>query len=304
MKLTSIITVNYNQPVVTMELLHSIAENCKDLAVEVILVDNNPQKNYTTEFHNCFPGLIYIKSDSNLGFAGANNLGFSIAKGQFVLLLNNDTEITEGLIPQLINEMENNNDIGLLSPLIKFFDDKDIIQYAGFTPMNYITARNKGIGFLKKDIGQFSRISEETGFCHGAAVMCRYNDLMKAGFMDESYFLYYEELDWCEKFKSIGKKIWFTGKAVVYHKESITVGKESPMKTYFMTRNRILYIRRNATFAGSLLFCIYYSFVGLPKQIAGYLIKGKYELVKQTVRGLYWNITHSRKSKNLGYEIV
>src|SRR5690606_7256217 len=113
--------------------------------------------------------------------------------------------------------------------------------------MNYLTGRNKTIGQFDIDKGQYDNLSYEIGFCHGAAMMCRNKDLEKVGLMDENYFLYYEELDWCEKFKRNGKKIWFTGKAKVYHKESISVGKESILKTYFLIRNRILFIRKNTS---------------------------------------------------------
>lgn len=231
MSLISIITVNYNQPEVTVAFLQSIRRHAGDLPVEVILVDNAPQGSYESQFTDVYPELIYILSEQNTGFAGGNNMGIRHSGGDYLLLLNNDTEITEGFLTALLDEMDANPQIGLLSPLIKYFDEKDRIQYAGFTPMNYYTARNNGIGNYEIDRGQYHK-SYETGFCHGAAMLCRRKDLEAAGLMETLYFLYYEELDWCEKFKRIGKKIWFTGKAVIYHKESVSVGKMSPLKIF------------------------------------------------------------------------
>lgn len=303
MALVSIITVNYNQPQPTIEFLRSVSQFAGNDNIEVILVDNASKENFEQAFRKVYPSLIYIQSDKNLGYAGGNNVGIAAAKGDYLLLLNNDTEITAGFISALINEFEQHADIGLLSPLIIYFDDKKTIQYAGFTEMDYITARNSGIGNGEINNGQYDNDSRQTGFCHGAAVMCRRSDLQKAGLMDESYFLYYEELDWCEKFKNTGKKIWFTGKAKIYHKESMSVGKESIVKTYFMTRNRMLFIRKNTGLMNTLLFSLYYFFIVIPKQIFVYLRNGKFDLVKYTMKGLTWNLTHSKKSSSLGFKV-
>ncbi len=178
-----------------------------------------------------------------------------------------------------------------------------MIQYAGYTSLNYLTARNAQIGQFEKNIGQYDGLSYETGFCHGAAVMCKREDLMKAGLMDESYFLYYEELDWCEKFKRIGKTINFTGKTYIYHKESISVGKESIIKTYFMTRNRMLFIRRNTGIFNSFLFSIYYTLIACPKMILLYLKNSRTDLAKYALKGLFWNFSHSKNSKELGFKL-
>ncbi|MBB6269811.1 hypothetical protein HDF26_000238 [Pedobacter cryoconitis] len=303
MRLTSIITVNFNQPLVTIAFLESVRGTTKPDEVEIILVDNGSNEDYQQEFENTYPGLIYIRSEKNLGFAGGNNLGIHAAKGDFLLLLNNDTEITPNLIDVLSTELENDKEIGLISPLILYYDQPEIIQYAGFTEMNYITCRNRGIGSMDTNKGQYDKISRETGFCHGAAMMCRREDLLSVGLMEEQFFLYYEELDWCEKFKRAGKKIWFTGHTQIFHKESMSVGKESIIKTYFMTRNRMLYIRRNTNWFNTLIFSFYYIGIACPKQIILYLKKGRKDLVKWVFSGINWNLTHSKNSKELGFKI-
>lgn len=303
MKLTSIITVNFNQPQVTIAFLESVKVNTKQEEVEVILVDNGSREDCHQEFKNVYPGLIYIRSEKNLGFAGGNNLGIRVAQGEFLLLLNNDTEITPNLVTELSTALKNDQNIGLISPLLLYYDQPEIIQYAGFTEMNYITCRNRGIGSMDINQGQYDAVSRETGFCHGAAMMCRREDLLQIGLMEEQFFLYYEELDWCEKFKRAGKKIWFTGRTQVFHKESMSVGKESIIKTYFMTRNRMLYIRRNTNWFNALIFSLYYIGIACPKQIILYLKKGRKDLIKWVFRGISWNLTHSKNSKDLGFKI-
>src|SRR5690606_11447711 len=147
-------------------------ENQSTQNVEVILVDNGCDQNDEEIFKKTYPELIFIRSEKNLGFAGANNLGIQRARGEYILFLNNDTEITAGLISVLVTEMDNNPAIGLLSPLLLYHEKPNIIQYAGFSKMNYLTARNKTIGKMDFDNGQYNQVSQETGFCHGAAMMC------------------------------------------------------------------------------------------------------------------------------------
>lgn len=303
MTLTSIISVNFNQPAVTLSFLQSIRTNAAHEHVEVILVDNGSREDHGVSFENAYPGLIYIRSDENLGFAGGNNLGIKVAKGDYLLLLNNDTEITSNLISELTLELENNPDIGMISPLILYYDAPDTIQYAGFTVMNYQTGRNNGIGNMEINQGQYDQESRETGYCHGAAMMCRKKDVAIIGMMDELFFLYYEELDWCEKFKRAGKKIWFTGKTHILHKESISVGKESNIKTYFMTRNRMLFIRRNTGVLNSFFFSLFFIFFACSKQIVIYLKKGRTDLIKWVFKGIWWNLSHGKNSTDLGFKI-
>ncbi|SDD08374.1 glycosyltransferase family 2 protein [Pedobacter soli] len=303
MPLTSIITVNFHQTAVTIALLESIGKSYHAADVEVILVDNGAGQDQADVFKPYFENLQYIRSPENLGFAGGNNLGIKQAKGDYILLLNNDTEIPAGCLETMQAELDDNKKIGLLSPLLLYFDQKDLVQYAGFTPLNYITGRNEIIGAFEQDRSQFNE-SYATGFCHGAAVMCRRADLSKAGLMDENYFLYYEELDWCEKFKRIGQEIWFTGKTRVYHKESVSVGKGSPLKVYFNTRNRMLFIRKNTGFITTLLFSLYFTLIACPKAIFGYLLQKQNNLAKAVLKGLWWNFTHAKDSKNLGWAIT
>jgi hypothetical protein len=302
MDFISVVSVNFNQPEATKAFLLSLKNYCS-LKLEIIIVDNASDINSENEFKEIIPELLFIRSKTNIGFAGGNNLGIAQAKGDYILLLNNDTEIVKGSIETLVNELKSDNNIGLLSPLILYHDDQSIIQYAGFTPLNYLTARNKQLGLYKKNTGQYNELSYQTGFCHGAAVICRKTDLIKAGLMDESYFLYYEELDWCEKFKRIGKTINFTGKTHIYHKESISVGKDSPIKIYFMTRNRMLFIRKNTGLFNTILFSLYYTFIACPKLMLTLAKNGNLNKVKYVLKGLLWNFTHSKNSTKLGFKI-
>lgn len=301
MSLVTIISVNYNQPQVTIEFLDSVSESITAHEIEMILVDNGSIEDEGVLFKEHYSDLKYIRSEQNLGFAGGNNLGILQATGDFILFVNNDTELTPYMIDMLIDEFESNPEIGLLSPLILYYHDKDLVQYAGFSEMNYLTARNKGIGNNEKDQNQYNA-SYETGFIHGAAMMCRRRDLEQVGLMEENYFLYYEELDWCEKFRKAGKKIWFTGRAKIYHKESISVGKESTLKSYFMHRNRMLFVRKNTGPFNTLIFSLYYILIASPRTIIKHYQNNRSDLIPWILRAIAWNLTHSKNSRILGYK--
>ncbi|MET4082121.1 GT2 family glycosyltransferase [Pedobacter sp. UYP30] len=302
MSSVSIITVNFNQFEVNIDFLKSIKEHAGSHNLELIFVDNGSLEQHEALYKEIFPELIYIRSDQNLGFAGGNNLGVAVAKHKHLLFLNNDVEISEHFIDVMVAKMESNSQIGLLSPLILYFDDPETIQYAGFSEMNYVTCRNTGIGFGEINKQQYATDDRETGYCHGAAMMCRNADLKEVGTMAENYFLYYEELDWCERFKKAGKKIWFIGNTHIFHKESMSVGKESRLKSYFMTRNRMLFIRKNTGLLNTIVFYCYFIGIASLKQVLIYLIKSRTDLAKCVLDGILWNFTHSKNSTHLGFK--
>lgn len=303
MKKVSIVTVNFNQPVVTEELLSSIEKTSTYSNIEIIIVDNASKANPIPKWLLKYPAVKLIRSEINLGFAGGNNLGIKEATGDYLFLVNNDTEFTAGLIDKLVDTLDTHEDVGLISPMIKYYNDKQLIQYAGYTPMNYYTCRNSCIGLRQKDEGQFDHIIGPTAYCHGAAMMIRKEAIDKAGLMAESFFLYYEEVDWCEQIIRTGYKAWVNTDALIYHKESVSVGKKSKLKEYFMNRNRILFTRRNAPLFKKLFFYIYFLLVVTPRNVINYIKGRNYSFIPALFNAIWWNVTHSKNSSNLGYPI-
>ena len=238
--LVSIITINYNESDVTLDLLHSIRKLSYS-NYEVIVVDNASPNDNPDRIKENFPEVNLIKSQENLGFAGGNNLGVKQAKGEYLLFINNDTIVPTDFIQPLVETLQNDDKIGMVSPKIKFHWDPTLIQYAGYTPMNKWTIRNNSIGYHQKDNGDFDE-PKETQSIHGAAMMVPKSVVEEVGMMTEIYFLYYEEHDWAEMVKRAGFKIFYQPKSYILHKESISTGKFSPLKTYYISRNRILQI--------------------------------------------------------------
>lgn len=304
MKLVSVITVNYNHSHVTEALLESIAEKNTYQDIEIIVVDNGSKENPIPVWRQKYPRVKFIRSEVNLGFAGGNNVGLAQAKGDYLFLINNDTEITPTLIPAMVEYMEAHKQVGIASPKIHYFSHPDMLQYAGYTPMNFYTARNSCIGQFEEDKGQYDHLTGPTGYAHGAAMMLSRSALDAAGNMAENYFLYYEELDWCERIRRKGYEVHRVMHALIYHKESVSVGKQSAIKEYFMNRNRLLFIRKNAGGFTYMIFLLYFLCMVMPRNILQYLRNKQYNFISILFRAVVWNFTHNTNSTDLGYTIT
>jgi GT2 family glycosyltransferase len=303
MNSVSIITVNFNQSLVTEQLLSSIELTNTYPNIEIIVVDNGSKLNSVPEWKAKYPATKFIRSDVNLGFAGGNNLGVKEATGNYLFFVNNDTEFTAGLVQTLVDVLDRHPEVGMVSPKIRYFDQPDTLQYVGFTPMNYYTCRNYCIGQFEKDSGQYDNTTGPTGYAHGAAMMVKRHAINKAGLMAENFFLYYEEMDWCDHIKKAGYQAWAETKALIYHKESVSVGRASGLKEYFMNRNRILFIRRNAPLHARLFFYVYFVCVVAPRNVLAYIKKGHKGFARLLFKAIWWNITNNINSSELGYPL-
>ena len=279
----SIITVNYNGKKDTCELIDSIPFNNE---MEVIVVDNASTQDEASIITEQYPQVKVIRSKRNLGFAGGNNLGIKEAKGKFILLINNDTFFKEFNIDALIERLESSDKIGIVCPKLRFAWGSNPIQFAGYTPLTNITVRNHAIGFGEEDHGQYDT-AHPTPYAHGAAMLIKRELIEKIGLMPECYFLYYEEIDWSIMFTRASYEIWYDPSCTVYHKESQTTGQNSPLRTYYITRNRLLLVKRNYNGINKYLSYIYLIGIVAPRDIVKYALQGRFDLVKSVCRGLF-----------------
>lgn len=281
----SIITINYNGQKDTCELIGTLP--LEDKSIEVIVVDNASAQDEATIIEERYPQVKIIRSKKNLGFAGGNNLGIKAAKGKYLFFLNNDTLLKPQTsdIRSLISRLETSPKIGMVCPKIRFTWGNQLIQFAGYTPLTPITMRNKAIGCGEVDHGQFDT-PHLTPYAHGAAMMIKREVIEKAGLLPECYFLYYEELDWSMMIRRVGYDIWYEPACTVFHKESQTTGQNSPLRTYYITRNRLLFALRNQL--GRAKYITYLYLIGLVaiRDILKYIFQRRWNLVRATIRGV------------------
>lgn len=279
----SIITVNYNGLADTCEMIDSLPPY---EGMEVIVVDNGSRANEAAVIAARYPHVKAIRSEQNLGFAGGNNLGIKAATGQYLFFINNDTVVRDNWrIDLLIQRLESSGKIGMVCPKIRFAWGTSPIQFAGYTPLSAITMRNHAIGFGEEDNGQYDT-PHPTPYAHGAAMMAKRAAIDKAGLMPECFFLYYEELDWSMMFTRAGYDIWYDPCCTIYHKESKSTGQASPLKIFYSTRNRLLFVKRNMSGMKKCLSYLYLMGIVAPKDMLLYTLKGRFDLTKATVRGI------------------
>ena len=278
----SIITINYNGLKDTCEFIGSILFSN---GMEMIVVDNASKQDEASFIAERYPQVKVIRSQHNLGFAGGNNLGIKEAKGKYILLINNDTYIKDFNFNALINRLESSDKIGIVCPKLRFAWGNNPIQFAGYTPLTKITIRNQAIGFGEEDHGQYDT-AHTTPYAHGAAMLIKREAINKVGLMPECFFLYYEELDWSMIFTRAGYEIWYDPACTVYHKESQTTGQNSPLRTYYITRNRLLLVKRNYKGINKYLSYIYLIGIVATRDILKYTFQGRFDLVKSVFRGI------------------
>jgi len=297
--LVSIISVNYNHSDVTCEMLQSLSQITYP-NIEVIVIDNGSPNDNPKIIKERFPEVTLILNSENLGFAGANNYGIQLSKGEYILLLNNDTEVTPGFLEPLVRKMASDPMIGAVSPKIKYFYSPDTLQFTGITPINSVTGRSKGIGYGKKDNGQFE-MDALSAFAHGAVMMISREAIHKIGLMSTAFFLYYEELDWGFRLCNAGYKIYYVHDSTVYHKESISIGKLSPLKTHYLNRSRWLYMRRNVFGFNYLVFILFQIFFSVPKNALIFLLQGRFDLYKAYHSAIWWHLKNMFNKNLFGH---
>jgi len=295
-KTLSIITINYNGLKDTCELMETLP--LEDESIEVIVVDNASKNDEATIIEQRYPQVTVIRSKKNLGFAGGNNLGIQAAHGKYLFFINNDTILQPSSIshqtsvrPQtsdlrpLTTRLESSPKIGMVCPKIRFAWGDNPIQFAGYTPLSKITLRNTAIGCGEEDRGQYNT-AHPTPYAHGAAMMVKREVIDKVGLMPECFFLYYEELDWSMMIRRADYDIWYEPACTIYHKESQSTGQDSSLKSYYMTRNRLLFAKRNIISPQRYLtYCYLIAIVAL-RDILKSLLCHRPDLAKATLKGL------------------
>lgn len=281
----SFITICYNGFKDTCELIESLQTHIHSVSYEIIVVDNASRENEAARIKKQYPFVITLRSEINSGFSGGNNLGIKIAKGQYIFLINNDTYVESDGFHYLIERLESKNSIGAVSPKIRFAFTPQNIQFAGFTPLSAITIRNEVVGFGCPDDGTFDT-PHTTPYLHGAALMVKREVIEKVGEMPEIFFLYYEELDWCTRMTDAGYELWYEPRCTIFHKESQSTGQFSKLRIFYMTRNRLLYTRRNRTGSQRVLSILYQSTIAAGKKSILFALKGRFDLFTAVWQGV------------------
>lgn len=287
--LISVITLNWNQTETTCQFLESTRKlNYKNY--EVLVCDMGSAVDPSNQIiKENYPNTRTLKADSYARFNSGINWAVQQAKGDFILLINNHTEVTENLLDDLLTPFLTDYSLGVVCPKIRSFYKKEIIQYAGYNPVNIVTGRNRIIGNKKEDKGQYDKASYTYGAYTGA-MMLRKSVFEKIGMLPQNFFIYFDDSDVSARIIKHGYKILYQPSALVYNKDSIINTHPSAIKVYYTTRNRILFMRRNAN---ALQFSVFISFFSLflaPVAVLTFLAKRQFSHLQSFIKAIYWNI--------------
>ncbi|MBI4648423.1 MAG: glycosyltransferase family 2 protein [Bacteroidia bacterium] len=210
---------------------------------EVVIIDNGSNDGTKVYVENKFPDVIVIRIEKNRGYSGGFNFGLDYAfnqkKADYVLVTNNDVKADKNVISSLVEVAETDDKIGFVTGKVYYYDNPAVLQTTGKSE-DPIRWNGPDIGVGMVDNGQFDVI-KEIPFADDIFMLVSQNLYAEIGGYDETFFLQSEQFDWQVRAK--GKfKIFYTYKAKIFHKESMTIGKTSALKEYYNSRNPMLVI--------------------------------------------------------------
>ncbi len=245
----SIIIVNWNTKDYLLGCLKALTNSDEGLSREVIVVDNGSQDGSPDELKRFFPTVHLIGNQNNLGFAKAVNQGIREASGKYLLLLNPDTRLKEGVLETLLSFMEENQEVAVAGPQLLNGDGSKQNSIANF-PSLATELLNKSLLrwlFPQKYPGKEKDYLNpiEVDSVIGACLMVRREAIEKVGLLDEDYFLFLEETDWCYRMKKAGWKIYHVPQARVYHFQGKSAEKERNRAKVEFYRSRYIFFKKN-----------------------------------------------------------
>lgn len=284
----AVILVNYNGKLYNEACIDSLLAGSGMEEVKIIVVDNASQDDSVRLLEERYAGnerLELIRLDDNYGFSHANNVGIDSAREQgadYVLLLNNDTEIRPDMLFQLW-ECAKRHPGSMIVPKIYYSGDRKRIWSAGGS-VSPVIRKVRHIGLDEVDEGKYEQ-EREIGFATGCCLWIPMEVIEKAGTLDERFFLYYEDTEYSFRLHRSGISIWYCPDAVMYHKVGAsTRGADSPLCAYYIARNWLLCNRLHLGWRYPL-FIAYYV-LNRTACCLLWLMRGKKELVRATLRGI------------------
>lgn len=222
----SIIIVSYNTRSITLECLEAIRAETGTLSAEVIVVDNGSSDGSVEAIRERFPEVLVLAEQMNLGFAAANNVGIRLSQGRYVCLANSDTVVRHDCIRELVRFLNDNPDVGIVGPRLLWPDLSLQLSCREFPTLWNNLCPSLGLTRLfphtRRLNGEHMTYFRHDTLCDvdaivGAFLIARRTAIEAVGIMDERFFFYCEEIDWCKRFREGGWRVVFYPYAEVIH---------------------------------------------------------------------------------------
>ena len=227
----SIVIVHYKTLEWTAKCLQSLRKyhlKRTSLPTEIIVVDNGSQDGSVKQLRKQFPDVTFIESEKNLGFAAGNNLALRTVRSKYVLLLNSDTELTEdSRLEELVQVCEAHPEIAVVTPRVllpsgeldKACHRGEPTLWASFTYFSGLAKRFPRVLWLSQYhlTSLDMNVPHPIAACSGAAMLVRTSAMLQVGYLDERFFMYAEDLDWCKRFREAGHEVWYWPTVSLFH---------------------------------------------------------------------------------------
>lgn len=293
--LVSVVILNYNG----MKFVHALFESLFKTdypSVEWIMVDNASSDDSADYTENHFPEVTLIRSKSNLGYTGGNNLGIAAAHGKYIVLLNNDVEVSPDWLDHLVNEAEKDSTIGALQPKLQSMINRGYFEYAGASggfidKWGFAFLRGRMFDTIEVDHGQYDDI-RSIFWASGAALFLRKTALDEVGTLDETFFMHYEEIDLCWRLHLRGYAIKVIPHSKVLHYVSASLPAANFKKLYWNHRNSLILLIKNLSAGGFFITLLQrYILDGMAGMHA--LIQLEPKRIFAILKAHFWVYSHS-----------
>lgn len=249
MKKVSVVILNWNGVAMLQRFLPQVVEYSQGEGVEVCVADNASTDNSLEWIREACPEVRLILLDKNYGFAEGYNQALRQVEAEYVVLLNNDVEVTPQWLHPMLSYMELHPEVAACQPKLLSERNKDYFEYAGASGgyldyYGYPFCRGRIFDVVEKDEGQYNTV-RPIFWATGAALFIRLKDYWEAGGLDGRFFAHMEEIDLCWRLRSRGRKLVCIPQSVAYHVGAGTLKKENPRKTFLNFRNNLLMLYKN-----------------------------------------------------------
>jgi N-acetylglucosaminyl-diphospho-decaprenol L-rhamnosyltransferase len=299
----SVVIVNWNVRDLLRRCVESVRSAQRSIGVEIIVVDNASTDGSVEMLRSGFPETVLITNPVNRGFPAANNQGIAAAQGRYVLLLNPDTEVLAGSLETLVEHMDTHHDVGLVGPQLLYADGQVQSSRRRYPTLATLFFESTWLESLAPRsllrrfyvLDQPDAAVSDVDWVTGAAMLARREVIQQVGGMDERFFMYSEELDWCRRIKAAGwRVVYHPGAQVIHH-----VGKSSeqavPARHVNFQRSKIRYTRKyhGPRVATALRLCLLGQYAWqFALELGKGLVGHKRALRWQRV-GAYWQVLKS-----------
>ena len=270
-----IVILNWNRTDDTLACVQSL-RRMQYANYEVVLVDNASHDDSVSRLRTAFPEIHLIANPENLGFAQGNNVGIAhlLAQGcEYVMLLNDDAEVGPDTISRLVEYAEHHPDVGIVGPTICYFAEPRVIWSAGgaVTPHGEPSHLD-----VDQDVSVVGTEPRDVAYVTGCAILAKRAVVEKIGVLDNRFFIYFEETEWCARALKAGFRIVHVPEAVMWHKVTRTARATTPRYLFLMARNRLLYLRCVGAGTTAMLAAV----VDLLRTSASWLVRPRHRAMR------------------------